>query len=436
MAPPLLTRSKLTALGLAAGVLLVGGAISAMLVATRSRPEQKGLDAIVPRAVVIHLDAIEVQPSFQGFGVAAAFTRADVPSRISSTVLHVPDSILAGAPVSAGQVLVELDPQDALRQLESATQQIAMLDAQLLQLATEEASLVKQVALAEEDAALAKADLDRVRSASDAGAAREREVDRARQAVLAAERSTVILRERLAAIPARRGLLEAQRGAQEALRLQAVTDVDRCRIESPVGGIIQRFDLKPGEMVRAGDLVARVIDSTRIEVPLQLPAGVRPLVRVGDEVEFRSTDRREMKWRAEVSRIAPEDDQRNRTFTVWAERVQDPFAFDAIAPGMFIEGIVTSSQRERLTVVPRRAIRADRVFIVNDGRVQHVDIQEAFPVSGPFPGAEVSDREWVALRSGPPPGSVVVLDAARVLPDGGRIEAVAPSAGRRPEPAP
>lgn len=432
MSPPLLTRSKLVGLGIAGATLVLAVGITVVLVATRPRPEQRALSAIVPRVVVIELDAIPVHPVFQGFGVAAAFSRADVPSRISSTVIEVPATTLAGATVTPGQVLVRLDDSDVRRQLVTATQQIAMLDALLAQLATEETSLLEQAKLAEEDAALARADLERVRLASAEGAARDREVDRARQVVLTAERVAVTLRERASAVPARRSGLEAQRASQESVRFQSATDVERCEIMAPIAGVIQRFDLKQGEMVRAGELVARLVDASRMEVPLQLPAGVRPLVRVGDPVELRSTDRRDRTWSAKVSRIAPEDDQRNRTFTVWAELEQDPASPDAIAPGMFLEGIVSSATPQTLTVIPRRAIRGNQIFIVEEGVVKHMVIEEGFPVTGPYPDAPVPDRDWVALRSGPGAGTSVVLDAARVLPDGGRIEAVPPVASTAP----
>jgi len=428
MSPALPSRSKLISLAIAATLLVAAIAVAAVLVATRPRPEQHALTAIVPRVVVVEVDRLAVRPTFGGYGVAAAFTRADVPSRISSTVLEVPEATIAGSAVAKGQLLVQLDASDFERQLQSAEQQIAMIDASREQLATEVLSLDEQIKLLEEDVELARTDLERVRAASAEGAAREREVDRARQVVLLAERAAAALRERRATTPAREALLVAQRSSQESVRRQAATDVERCHIESPVTGVLQSFDLKPGEMVRAGAMVARVVDASRIEVPLRLPAGVRPLIKVGDTVELRSTDRRDRSWPATVSRIAPEDDQRSRTFTVWAERAQDPARPDAIAPGMFLEATISSAEAQTLSVVPRRAIRANTIFIVEDGRVRHLEIEEAFTVTGPLEGAPVSDREWVALRNGPEAGTLIVLDAARVLPDGGRIEPVPPGA--------
>lgn len=425
MTPPP-TRSMLPGIMIALGALALALGITTLLILTRPRPEQRSGGAPLPRIVVVTLDRIPVHAHFGGFGTAAAFTRADVPSRISSTVVEVPQEIVAGARVEAGQLLVRLDDTDHRRQFEAATQQIAVIDSQLAALSTEEASLAGQVELAAKDVEIMRVDLDRVRAASTEGAAREREVDRALQALLAAERVALALRERLDAIPARRGTLEAQRRGHEIAREQALVDIERCQISSPKPGVIQRFDLKLGEMVRAGDVVARVVDASRIEVPVQLPAGVRPLIRVGDPVELRSTDRRERSWEATVARIAPEDDPRTRTLTVWAELSQDPTSPDAIAPGMFLEVLVRSARSEPLVVVPRRSIRGDLVFVVEDGVIRHERIEEAFAVRGPYPGARVRDAEWVALRRGPGAGATIVLDASRVLPDGGRVEPVMP----------
>jgi len=430
MTPPPSRRSLLPGIAIAIGSLVLALAIVLVLVVTRPAPEQRSGGPGLPRVVVVPIDRIPVQARFGGFGVAAAFARADVPSRISSTVIEVPEAIIAGAPVKAGQLLVRLDDDDHRRQLAAAAQQMASIDAQLAALETEAVSLAGQFELAEKDVQLMRLDLERVRAASAEGAAREREVDRAQQALFVVERLLITLRERLDALPSRRDSLAAQRHGFEISMRQAAADIERCSITSPVAGVLQRFDLKLGEMVRAGEMVARVVDSSRIEVPVQLPAGVRPLVHVGDPVELRSTDRRERTWSATIARIAPEDDQRNRTFTAWAELTQDPTRPDAIAPGVFLEVLVLSAQPEPLTVVPRRAIRGDVVFVVEDGVVRHMEIDEAFMVPGPYPGAPVPDSEWVALRRGPAPGSVIVLDASRVLPDGGRVEPVAPEAHR------
>jgi len=253
---------------------------------------------------------------------------------------------------------------------------------------------------------------------------------------MAAERAAIATREELDKIPARRAGLAAQRDAQVAAQRLAQQSVQRCRIESPIDGVIQEVFVKEGEGLQSGQRVARLVDLRRIEVPLRLPAGARGHVAVGDDVTLfddrAASGRASRQWPATVVRVAPEDDAATRTMTVFAELDQDPASPHALAPGRFVQGVVVGAQPLRRMLVPRRAVRSDRLFAVNGDRIVRREIVPDFAVEGAFPGLGLPDTAWVALREALPEGDLVVLDGSRALEPGVRAQAVLPDAPASP----
>ena len=329
-----------------------------------------------------------------------------------------------------------LDETDFERQLEMAKQAIDALDAQLAMLKVDEASSAQALKLAEEDARLARNDVERAEQAARDGAAKEREVDRVRQAAILAERARVGAQEACSKIPARRAALEADRARQEASLKVAADSLARCRIESPLDGILQVADKEVGEMVMPGGRVARVVSPAKLEVPILLPASARPFIKVGDPVDLRAERDHAAAVRSSIVRIAPEDDPATRTFAVYAE-IAEIVEGASIAPGTFVEAQIECPSPEPRTVVPRRAVSEGRAMQVVDGRVRITPVEVEFGLSGLQPQTGLPDSEWVVLRDPLPANALLVLDASRRIPDGTAIapERSAPASARVGEPA-
>ncbi|HMN96937.1 MAG TPA: HlyD family efflux transporter periplasmic adaptor subunit [Phycisphaerales bacterium] len=415
------TAVTLAVVGAGAGVFLVLVATRPELVPEPPQSAGQSLPAFAPAVVA-------VQRQFGGFGTADAMDRADVPARVASTVVEIPAGVLAGASVRRGDVLVLLDDSDFRTQLEGAASAISELDAQIARLEVEEAAWGDRVRIAEEELAIAAADVERVRAARDEGAAKDREIDQARQRAFAVERLLVAAREEFEKLPIRAVGLTALRDAQRSTKRLAEQALQRCRIESPIDGTIQVVAVKAGESVQPGQMVARVVNTDRIEVPLRLPASARRHVAVGDEVILFDGRAAERRWRATVARVAPEDDTSTRTVAVFAELLQgegaalDPANAGApaprLAPGRFVEGIVIAGTQLDRMILPRRSVRGDRINVIVDGRIERREVETEFVVEGTFPELGLDDTEWVALARPLPPGEFVVLDGSRSVAPG------------------
>lgn len=403
-------------------LLAIGSGVYALLMMTKPQPGRTEEAMAVPRVRVLEARTVPVRREWEGFGTARALDSADVPARVTATVEEIPSAIVAGAWVEAGELLVQLDDSDFQSQFDIATQVIADLDAQEARITVETESWKERVDLAKQLVALAQAEFDRVTAAQQREVAKQREVDQAKQALIASIRDEVAAREEFEKLAPARTSINAQRLGQEAQRRLARQNIDRCRITSPLNGILQTVDVELGENLSSGERVARVVDLRTVEVPLKLPASARASLRAGDAVVLRATGGREQRWKTTIARLSPADDQGTRTMGVYVEIEQDPREPAFIAPGKFLRASVSSSVVEERWLVPRRSLSSERLLVVNDGRVASRPVIIDYQIEGRFPELGLPDEQWVILAEPLTPGALIVINATGTLPDGTRVE--------------
>ena len=250
--------SLITRIVVVAAVLLVAFAIFGYLVGTRPQPETRDPDAVLRKLPAFESRRLAVHRVVEGYGVARTLDSADVPARVTATVVEVPNAIEAGATVEAGDLLARLEGSDFERDLEIATERIADLTAQLNRITIETASWTRRVDMAREAVELAEAEVARIQVLVTQEAARPREAEIARQALIRAIRDEVAAEEELAKLPVQKASLVSQKAGQQAALRQASENLARCTIISPIAGTIQSVDIELGEAVATGSRIARV----------------------------------------------------------------------------------------------------------------------------------------------------------------------------------
>ncbi len=411
---------------------IVGLAIAAAIWMFSTRPVAP-MNEPNPRAVSV--DVIEVSPSeavrrVRGYGSVRAAESADVAARVDGLVVSRGSGVREGERVEAGQLLIELDGDDAARQLEAASRSLAALEAQRAGLDIEERALGESLRLAESELVLARDDAKRVEHAFADGVALQRELDRARTAVLTADRGVTMAREAFEMVGPRRVTLQAQADAQRAAAERAKLSVERSRITSPIAGVVQSLPIEVGEMVGPGVIVARVVDPAHLELPARLPASSRAMLTVGQHAEATASDGTAAT--GTVVRLSPEDDPASRTFVAWIELPVGA----ALVPGAFTEVEVSAPDSIARTIVPRRSVRHERLLVVDGDRLRPQPVRVAFAMTGVRAASGVDDEEWLVLEEPLPQGTLIVLDASRRLDPAAPVVPRLPGAPLEPSAAP
>ena len=407
-------------------VLLLGSVgIAFGLIRTKPKVEMGSTDKSLPAVVVIQARPIEITRRMIGYGTADAVHHADVPTQISSIVLTIPPTTRTGRLVSKGDLLVELDDSDFRQQVVRAEQALAIVKSEQSLLVVEREAADARALLAIDDQALAEAELARVQDAFDRGGAKQREVDLTRQKLIAVISTAVNTKEVADRLPAREEQTAASVISKSAELELARKNLLRCKILSPIDGVIQDLDVRVGEHVQTGMRIARVVHSDSMEIPLRLSSFVRSHVNIGDKVSLRSAGFGKRYWEARVSRVAPEDDTQTRTMVVYVDIEQDPAGTGRIPPGLFVRGVViSSSDSSKRWVVPRRAIADDRVMVVQDSILRSIPVKIAYSITGELGEFGLPDHDWAVLESTLSIGDLLVVDHGGSLRDGMEVRTV------------
>ncbi|HKK53139.1 MAG TPA: HlyD family efflux transporter periplasmic adaptor subunit [Myxococcota bacterium] len=256
------------------------------------------------------------------------------------------------------------------------------------------------------------------------------ERDVALASLLRSQRQLSVLQQQLELLPSRRQRLEAELASQRASMRTAAENLRRASVESPIAGEIQTVRPRQGDWVAAGTMVARVVDLSRLEIPLKIPASAAGWVEQGDPVRI---------WIREpggspeqigsVVRIAPEADVASRTMTVFVEVQQDPADADRLLPGQFVNGRVVTDDPYPRVVLPRRAVQSNTVYVAGPMRedgarlIGTVPVRVAYSFEARLPQIDPQETQWVALERGyePVEGSPVAVTLLEQLVEGVRV---------------
>lgn len=411
-------------------VLAAGAGVFGMLVKTRPEPAHQERPEPVLTVRGMRATLVEAPRVWDGYGTASAMHAADVSAEVGARVVERPPEIEPGMPVARGGLIVRLESTDFEQALESAEGRLGSLSALRDGLGTSEARWREQAALIEKELEIVRAELLRAIDARAQGAANIADVELRTTAVRRLEREAATIGQQIDDIPFRRASLESQIRDAKAEIVTARQNVERTRVTSPIEGVLQSVEVREGEMVAPGSLVARVVDLSRIEIPLRVPMAAAGELRAGDEVWARGDSPLSGRWDGTIARIAPEADPDSRTITLFAEVRQDPGGGEAglLRPGQFVVGRVTSRGRMARLVVPRRAVDADHVMVGVEEpeapgtfKVERRRTTVLYALDARYPELDAEETQWVVVEGGVAAGELVVTSNLDELHAGQRV---------------
>ncbi len=194
--------------------------------------------------------------------------------------------------VKAGQVLVQLDPADALVSLESAEAQLAKTVRQVRNLFATSSSLTASVTMKESDVARAKEDLQRRERLAASGAVSGEELNHAKDTVRVAEAELLSAREQATA---NRALVDQTtvedhpdvRNASAKVREAYLTLVAR-RVIAPVNGIVTKRSVQLGQRVNPGNPLMAIIPTDQMWVNANFKEPQLANIHIGQPVKLTS----------------------------------------------------------------------------------------------------------------------------------------------------
>jgi len=325
---------------------------------------------------VVRAEAIRTGPAISGSLTPekSATLRAEMSGSVVQTYAE------AGQRVTAGQPLAQLDAS-VLRD-----QQISAQGA---------------VTTAQSAYDIAQREVSRAETLEKAGAIAQRDLEQARNALIAA-----------------RGQLATARAQLANINKQ----LDKASVQAPFNGVVSVRSVNAGDVVSPGTALYTVVDPGSMQLEASVPADALAEVRVGMPVDFTVNGYPNRHFTGRITRVNPTADPATRQVKILASI---PNAGNTLVGGLYAEGRV-SSEAHTAPMVPigavdERGLRPT-VMRLRNGKVEKAEVAL---------GIRDQAAETVEITSGLAAGDTVLLGAARGISPGTPVRVSAPSDVRK-----
>jgi multidrug efflux system membrane fusion protein len=201
--------------------------------------------------------------------------------------------------------------------------------------------------------------------------------------------------------------------SQAALGI-AQQNLQRSEVRPQVPGVINTRTVDTGQFVRAGTVLATIVDSSRLRLRFKVSEAESLRAEVGGNVTFRVGPLGPRDFTARIYHVGKIADTTTRQVEVlgWVDNMGE------LKPGFFAEVTLAGEERKNALVVPEGAIQASEqgfvTYVVEKGQARMRPIQQGLRTGSGL----------VEILSGLKPGETVVTEGSDRLADGIPVEIV------------
>lgn len=374
-----------------AAVVLAVVAAGALRAMSARKAQQQEAAALRTEHVVLDIapdELLPVQARTLSLGVPVsgsvrAVHTATIKARVAGELQDL--TLREGDAVRAGQVVARIDPTETQARVRQAEQQASAAQAQV--------------------------------------AIGQRQFDNNQALVAQGFISKTALDTSLASLDAAKATHQAAVAAAQVAR-KALADTV---LRSPIDGLVAQRLAQNGERVAVEARILEVVDLSRLEVEVLVPAADAARVRVGQAAELR-LEGAERSITAQVARINPSAQAGSRAVPMYLS-IEGGAAQPGLRQGVFLQGSIAAGTEQALAV-PLDAVRTDQaapyVQVAENGKVVHRKVTTGAR-------AQVGGATWAAVQ-GLSAGELVLAARVGALPEGTALRLPA-APGTAPAPA-
>jgi len=249
-----------------AGQTLVG-ALQARLAGGEAGPAAREREFT---AAVVTATVGPVVPVMTAFGEVRSTRTLELRSPRPGTVIWLADGFEDGAVVSAGQVLVRLDPADAMAARDLALSDLARVKAEVAE-ATRALALARdELAAAQKQASLRAQALARQSDLATRGVGSAAAVETAALAAASEDQAVLARRQALSQAESRVDLAATAVARQQITLAEAGRALAQTEIRAEFDGLLNAVTVVAGGVVGGNERLAELIDPASLEVSLRL----------------------------------------------------------------------------------------------------------------------------------------------------------------------
>lgn len=375
---------------------------------------------------VTTLTAEDITPVLTAYGEVRSRRTLDLRVKSSGTVVELADVFEEGGVVTAGQLLLRINPADAQAALDVAKADLSEAQSELrdaertLELAADELTAAEQQS---ELRALASVRQQNLRSR---GVGTDAAVETAELAASAARQAVLSSRRALASAETQAELTQTQLDRAQVALAEAERALADTELHAEFDGVLADVSLVQGGLVANNEQVARLVDPDDLEVSFRIstsqyanlldPSGALIPAPVTATVDVFGTD---LVAKGRIARESPAVAE-GQTGRLLFARLQDAAGF---RPGDFVTITVEEPQMQDVARVPAAALdaRGTVLLIGEDDRLEQasVDVLRA-------------QGDDVIIRAPVHYGREIVAERSPLLGAGIKVRPIRPQAGDAP----
>ncbi|TWU59262.1 Multidrug resistance protein MdtN [Rubripirellula tenax] len=352
----------------------------------QERPERKK----PPVRKSIPVELVQAQPHTGTLdivvsGVAIPYREVQLAARVSGEVVFKSESVSPGHVVAEGELLIRVDPTDYEIEVARLEQEVAKVNLEIQRLQLDKENTQRVLSINQDILSLRKREVQRLARLRNANATSASEADAVELAMLSAVQQTTSQENQLRTFESQSKTLQTTLELATLQLRRAKLDLERTEIKAPFSGVVIANHVEQNGMLSAGDIVASVEDTSKVEVRASLrgddmaflQGGGYELPQVPVTVEY-DRDGKTYAWSAVLSR---QDglgvDEKTRTIPVRI-CVDNPTqncgsSNDSLAllRGMFVRVRLHCEPQRPLLVVPESVIRPGKnVWVMRGDELQ------------------------------------------------------------------
>ncbi|MEM9355720.1 MAG: HlyD family efflux transporter periplasmic adaptor subunit, partial [Pseudomonadota bacterium] len=248
-------------------ICLIGGAVAALpLLGPEDPPLQTASKLEVPLVEVAAATLYRDGTTFAVDGVVRPYRDIDVAAQSGGRVMEKSERCQVGRTVSAGEVLLRVDPTDYELEVRRLKAELKQSESSLVELDVQIRNTEEQIALAEEALAINRRELRRVEEIRQPGVITASDLDSRRRDVVGSKISLQSQRDQLRLLKASRPRQQTEIERTEAQLAVAKLSLERCVIRAPIAGVITEEHVEQDGYLQRGSLVFTVRDTSRLDV--------------------------------------------------------------------------------------------------------------------------------------------------------------------------
>ncbi|UYV38249.1 efflux RND transporter periplasmic adaptor subunit [Rhodobacteraceae bacterium D3-12] len=373
------------------GLLLLSLTMGALLFAANMLREavndRLNREARVPQARervfavnVVTASTGQEAPVLTAYGEVQSRRTLDLRAAVGGTVVMLADDFVEGGQVTAGQLLVRIDPADAQAALDRAASDVQDSEAEKRDAARALALARDEVKAAEEQAALRQRAFERQVNLKDRGVGTDAAVEEAELTASSARAAVLSKRQALATAEAR----VDQAATNAARALIALNEAKRrladTEIRAGFSGTLSEVSVLEGGLVSTNEQLARVVDQNALEVAFRLSTQAHTRL-LDDNGRLRPADMRatldvygiDMMVKGKLSRDSAAVGEGQTGRLVFAQLE----AGRGLKPGDFVTVEIDEAPLDGVIRLPSGAYGSDGTVLVldPDGRLEAVEVE-------------------------------------------------------------